>query len=512
MYQKTQNPCYSTTSHKSILFLPPKKQFSIRHLIRRESSPPVKEVIQTSCLQQCGLQATSAEQYVTIEIPQELIREYLSQGYTHLHLGAIRMILTLHGRKGLPVTAKIALLDTTFKEYQHALIGALVSTLTNGSVILTISPDFTIRLIDPTLSQRIRIQIQLIGVTQDASAEQATLHHQVLYRIQDHALDLNLPNTTHDALLMFTDKNHGPAIVNIPRMIPPDELAAIVPLEWITNYERAFPQSTLDVQTTSPPVVTRETDGTVRTVFQRPGTERRPSFSRQSSSRRIYMISPLTVQHTSNQDDPPIHYYEEGKPVYVSHVNGHFIWDVDHNMCDSDCDCDAWGESEDEDYYKKKKSKKNRKQSCTAPPKFYPPDEPEEPPKFYLRKKKKKILRPQFSDPIAVPCIATLKPYEQEFPPLQVSTDSQRITRRPYIAPRGVTPQGVQSTSPQDEVLNWQTENAVSQNKVLLRIDHTLETLVEKTDNLSSQVYSVQTQVEELKNRLTTQAQNSTKT
>ncbi|XLT89979.1 hypothetical protein HN873_011654, partial [Arachis hypogaea] len=53
------------------------------------SSPPVKEVIQTSRLQQCGLQATSAEQYVTIEIPQELIREYLSQGYTHLHLGAI---------------------------------------------------------------------------------------------------------------------------------------------------------------------------------------------------------------------------------------------------------------------------------------------------------------------------------------------------------------------------------------------------------------------------------------
>ncbi|QHO37517.1 polyprotein [Arachis hypogaea] len=328
--------------------------FSIRHLIRRESSPPVKEVIQTSRLQQCGLQATSAEQYVTIEIPQELIREYLSQGYTHLHLGAIRMILTLHGRKGLPVTAKIALLDTTFKEYQHALIGALVSTLTNGSVILTISPDFTIRLTDPTLSQRIRIQIQLIGVTQDASAEQATLHHQVLYRIQDHALDLNLPNTTHDALLMFTDRNHGPAIVNIPRMIPPDELAAIVPLEWITNYERAFPQSTPDVQTTSPPVVTRETDGTVRTVFQRPGTEGRPSFSRQSSSRRIYMISPLTVQHTSNQDDPPIHYYEEGKPVYVSHVNGHFIWDVDHNMCDSDCDCDAWGESEDEDYYKRR--------------------------------------------------------------------------------------------------------------------------------------------------------------
>ncbi|MED6141447.1 hypothetical protein PIB30_103501, partial [Stylosanthes scabra] len=151
---------------------------------------PVKEIVQSSSLQQCGLQATTSEQYVTIEIPQDLIREYLAQNYTHLHLGAVRLILTLHGRKGLPITAKIALLDTTFKDYQNALIGALVTTLTNGSVILTISPDFTMRLTDPTLSQRIKIQVQLIGATQDAAAEQATLHHQVLYRVQDHALDL----------------------------------------------------------------------------------------------------------------------------------------------------------------------------------------------------------------------------------------------------------------------------------------------------------------------------------
>ncbi|MED6226878.1 hypothetical protein PIB30_108066, partial [Stylosanthes scabra] len=151
---------------------------SIRHLITRNPSPPVKEIVQSSSFQQCGLQATTSEQYVTIEILQDLIREYLAQNYTHLHLGAVRLILTLHGRKGLSITAKIALLDTTFKEYQNAFIGALVTTLTNGSVILTISPDFTMRLTDPTLSQRIKIQVQLIGATQDAAAEQATLHHQ----------------------------------------------------------------------------------------------------------------------------------------------------------------------------------------------------------------------------------------------------------------------------------------------------------------------------------------------
>ncbi|MED6209195.1 hypothetical protein PIB30_052402 [Stylosanthes scabra] len=128
------------------------------------------------------------------------------------------------------------------------------------------------RLTDPTLSQRIKIQVQLIGATQDAAAEQAILHHQVLYRVQDHALDLKLPNSTGDALLMFHDKNHGPAIVNIPRMI--------------TNYEKAFPQQIPDVHTTAPPRITRASDGTVATVFQRPGSEGQSSF-RQSSFRRI---------------------------------------------------------------------------------------------------------------------------------------------------------------------------------------------------------------------------------
>ncbi|MED6127661.1 hypothetical protein PIB30_090122 [Stylosanthes scabra] len=117
---------------------------NIRQLITRNPSPPVKEIVQSSSLQQCGLQATTSEQYVTIEIPQDLIREYLAQNYTHLHLGA---------------------------EYQNALIGALVTTLTNGGVILTISPDFTMRLTDPTLSQRIKIQVQLIGAIQDSAAE-----------------------------------------------------------------------------------------------------------------------------------------------------------------------------------------------------------------------------------------------------------------------------------------------------------------------------------------------------
>ncbi|RYQ87694.1 hypothetical protein Ahy_B09g095224 [Arachis hypogaea] len=73
-----------------------------------------------------------------------------------------------------------------------------------------------------------------------------------------------------------------------------------------------------------------------------------------------------------------------------------------------------------------------------------------------------------------IPCIATLRSYEEEFPPLVTQTDEKKITR--------------------------------SQNKLLLRIDHTLDALVEKTKGLSTQLGSVAEQIAELRDRLSAQA------
>ena len=116
---------------------------SIKTLISTKR-PLSKESIQSSRLDQCLIQATQAEQYVTFEIPFELIASWKREGYTHLHLGGIRLILTLHGRKDLPVTAWLALLDTYFKEYQHAVIGIVLTTLHAGSVLLTFYPNFNL--------------------------------------------------------------------------------------------------------------------------------------------------------------------------------------------------------------------------------------------------------------------------------------------------------------------------------------------------------------------------------
>lgn len=65
----------------------------------------------------------------------------------------------------------------------------------------------------------------------------ATLHHQMIYILQDHALDLHFPNSTRGALMVVTAKNDVLAIILILKYIPKAGLLKLVPLEWITNYE-----------------------------------------------------------------------------------------------------------------------------------------------------------------------------------------------------------------------------------------------------------------------------------
>ncbi|KAH9769515.1 hypothetical protein KPL71_012031 [Citrus sinensis] len=131
------------------------------HTLISTRRPHPKEYIQSSCLNQCSLQATPAEQYVTLKIPSELISNWKREGYTHLYLGGIRLILTLHGRKGLPVTARLAMLDTRFKQYQDAVIGTVLTTLHAGSVLLTFYPNFNLSLQDPNLPTTLKVQVQI---------------------------------------------------------------------------------------------------------------------------------------------------------------------------------------------------------------------------------------------------------------------------------------------------------------------------------------------------------------
>ena len=193
-------------------------------------------------MDQCSIQATEAEQYVTLEIPSELIATWKREGYTHLHLGGIRLILTLHGRKDLPVTARLALLDTHFKEYQHVVIGIILTTLHAGSTLLTFYLNFNLSLQDPNLPTTLKVQIQLQGAEQIISFKMATQHYQLLYRLQNHALDL--PHTSTEALMILANTESVPTIIQIPKQ----DLLKLMPLEWLSNYEQ-FHQNSQLVQT-----------------------------------------------------------------------------------------------------------------------------------------------------------------------------------------------------------------------------------------------------------------------
>ncbi|KAL5784897.1 hypothetical protein ACOSQ2_007289 [Xanthoceras sorbifolium] len=102
-----------------------------------------------------------------------------------------------------------------------------------------------------------------------------------------------------------------------------------MPLEWVTNYKKLYvdtsPIQTQELQ------FDRQADGSVRTTFQLPQsstTATPPIF-------QSMMITPVAFVA-----DIPVHtFHPDGSVTYTDKINGHFIWDVDPNMCDTNCSC-----------------------------------------------------------------------------------------------------------------------------------------------------------------------------
>ena len=100
-----------------------KKSFSPSRVIKsliQYHPKGVKEYIQASKIDQHPIPATKKEQFITLHIPDDFPLQWRQQGYTHIHFGAIRISLSFHGRNGLPIVAREALLDTRFTQYQHS--------------------------------------------------------------------------------------------------------------------------------------------------------------------------------------------------------------------------------------------------------------------------------------------------------------------------------------------------------------------------------------------------------
>ncbi|KAH9780651.1 hypothetical protein KPL71_008159 [Citrus sinensis] len=482
---------------------------SIRTLISTRRPHP-KEYIQSSSLDQCSLQATPAEQYVTLEIPSELISNWKREGYTHLHLGGIRLILTLHGRKGLPVTARLAMLDTRFKQYQDAVIGTVLTTLHAGSVLLTFYPNFNLSLQDPNLPTTLKVQFQIQGAEQISSAKIATLHHQLVYRLQNHALDLPTPEHHSDTLMVLSESDQIPTIIQIPRQIPRHELIKLMPLEWISNYEQ-FHNNTAPIQT-SESMFERRQDGTVRMTFKPP-----PSAPQEPPRLSFTYSSMITAVQTAQEDLPITGFNSEGYHVYPAKHNGHFLWDAPGSgMCDPNCPC--WDDWEEDDDYATTRKKKPKKKKPSVPchhcdPK--PPSDPPPPPaplpiyrkelKWIAKHCKSEIPSPLPNPtPIVQPlaCMmfsSTSSDYSSSFPSLEPHTDPQRnVVSKPFI-PSPITSTGhLEPPKPFESVLNWQTQNARAQNDTLLHLNSKVENISLRTEQIETKVDSIAAQMQQI--------------
>ncbi|KAK4383782.1 polyprotein [Sesamum angolense] len=180
----------------------------------------------------------------------------------------------------LPASTKeqIALLDTRFLEYEHAVIGTVLTTLNAGSIVVTFFPNFAVSLSDPHVASAFKVQVQIMGANQVSASVMATLHHQLVFRLQNHSLDL--PNQgSRDAPM----QQHGT-------------------VKATDFWFKRLP------------------DGRVKTIFktQPDGEPSNPEFQ--------LMITPIPVP--KKIITPIASFGAYGHRIYTDRINGHFIWDV----------------------------------------------------------------------------------------------------------------------------------------------------------------------------------------
>ncbi|EOY20720.1 Uncharacterized protein TCM_012065 [Theobroma cacao] len=211
---------------------------SIKTLIKHSPKAP-KEYIQSTRFDEHFIQGDQAEQFVTLQIPLEFPQQWIHHGYSHIHFGAVRLALNYHGREGQSVVAHMALLDSRYIKYEHACIGTVEDTLNTKTLIVTLFPNYTMALCDPNLLSALKVQVQIIRAPQIPFAIIATLHYQMVYKVQDHAFNLSKIQTNlNDALVLAINISQALICSFVPKRIPREDLAKLLPEKWIINYEK----------------------------------------------------------------------------------------------------------------------------------------------------------------------------------------------------------------------------------------------------------------------------------
>ncbi|KAH1074955.1 hypothetical protein J1N35_027283 [Gossypium stocksii] len=94
----------------------------------------------------------------TLDIPHQF--PLFGFSYNYVRVGAIQLVSTFLNRRGLPVTTRMALLDSRYKNYQYGCLGMVETTLNSGAVVLTLFPNITMFMREK-LVHRLPIQIHI---------------------------------------------------------------------------------------------------------------------------------------------------------------------------------------------------------------------------------------------------------------------------------------------------------------------------------------------------------------
>ncbi|KAK1398016.1 hypothetical protein POM88_007879 [Heracleum sosnowskyi] len=461
-----------------------KKPYPVSRVVKQVFSHSrkieAKELVLASKLEQVPIPSTEAEQIFPIQLEDSLPAQWHAHGYSHLHFGAVRMALTLHGRKGLPVVARMALLDTRFEQYAHACIATVQTTLNARTVFITLFPNFNMRLDDPHIYDNLKVQLQIIGAPQVAGTFMATLHYQMAYRVQNHSFDLSLPRETNEALFLEIDAQSSSSCIHVPKQIPKDELVKLLPESWITHYEK--------IQKDNQPIhsakssIFRNKEGAVEIIFNKDDSASKTSIF----SSEINMI----------QEDVPIHSFNaKGNPNYeFKDEDGHIFWGI-YN-CNACLDA-QWEDDEEDDYRSRKGRKKSIQQKLKE---RYEKGDPEvgllgeESGKFdYYVLYSKRSQECNMLQPSS---------YDDDFPPLDFERD-----KSPHVwkikSPTTKNPDGSsKQITPAEATLNWQSKNAVAQNRALNQIMVTQQTMAKRLDNGLSTISNITSQLQDKINAL----------
>ncbi|XP_031252171.1 uncharacterized protein LOC116110078 [Pistacia vera] len=223
---------------------------------------------------------------------------------------------------------------------------------------MTLFPNFNMSPSDVHYSKALKVQLQIVGADLNPRSIAATLHYQMVWRIQDHALDLAIPTTTN-ALLLTVGSQNTPHCINIPRQISRNDLIKLLPNSWETSYESLNKKETPMVSTKS--TMHDNSDGTTTIRFKSPATPSAPPLSFRQTQFMITPVSPTTVVREPGLF---IHSFQQSSiPVYhqFDPVTGHTPFDLDYQCLD--CRDDPIWEI-DKHYLSKRNFSKRKKQTA----------------------------------------------------------------------------------------------------------------------------------------------------